>query len=96
MRDVEQLRCADQLGRFDRVALELLDTAFNRAAVLARDFETSIDFDGVDGHFAWDKCNLVKSISDACFSISANPLRSSDCGLVCRNVYYLSVCFVRA
>jgi hypothetical protein len=43
------------------------------AAVLARDFERSIDFVGVDGHFAGHQGDLVKTVGDARLSISSDP-----------------------
>jgi hypothetical protein len=45
----------------------------NGAAILARDFERRIDFVRVDRDVARHKCDFVKSITDASFSISANP-----------------------
>ena len=51
------------------------DRDFQRdeTAVRARDFERSIHFVRVDGHFSGHKGDFVKSISDARLSISSNP-----------------------
>ena len=43
------------------------------AAVLARDFERRVHFGGVDGHFSRHEGNLVKTVGDARFAISADP-----------------------
>src|SRR5690606_33910207 len=45
----------------------------NSAAIRARDLETRINLEGVDGHVSRNEGDLIKSVGDTSFSVAANP-----------------------